>query len=438
MAALLAVTVSGQQPKRKPAPWVAPLFPAEPAWLITLPATPTADGAMDADRVYVPVGDPELPPDDVPVLAARTLDAPANVPGLEGIAAHITRQVIVPSVPLLPPSAMMAAINRETGAREWGVRLKTIWPPAVGAGVVFAAVGQEIWAIDAATGRRRWSLALDTAPRAPMLLGGNMLIVLTAPDELVGIRTDTRTIAWRRRIGDQGAVRMSVDDRAVYLATAAGRLSRVMLADGSIDWEQELEKGIGAGEPVLSEPAIARDRVLVGSTTNSFLAIDPESGRTAWRWNYRHIGGDVIGAGVDKDVVYMAALDGILRALNRGNGNQRWKREIGTRPTRPPVAFGGVVVVTGLNPTLSVFDGKTGAPLGTWAAEANTALQGPPLIDPVMRPFRTSIVVILRNGRVTALRSTAMLFKEPAAVPASALPGLPGRPMPREPYPGRR
>jgi outer membrane protein assembly factor BamB len=245
--------------------------------------------------------------------------------------------------------------------------------------------------------------------------------------ELLAVRTDTHAVAWRRHIGESASVRLDADDRAAYVATAEGRLIRVMLADGSVDWDQVLYAG------ALGEPLAIRDRVLVGtaSTTpstmgsRSFFALDPDSGGVRWNWDYRHLGGHPIGAAAEGDVVYMAALDEILRALNRSNGNQKWKRLIGTRPRFPPVAFGGIVVVVGTNPLLSAFNGKTGAPIGTWAAPANTETQGAPLIDPVLRPFRTSIVVILRDGQVSALRPTAMMFREPAVTPPTTLPGQP-------------
>jgi hypothetical protein len=43
------------------------------------------------------------------------------------------------------------------------------------------------------------------------------------------------------------------------------------------------------------------------------------------------------------------------------------------------------------------------------------------------------MVIIMRDGRVTGLRPTAMLFREQLATPLTV---LPGRPLPRERLPG--
>jgi hypothetical protein len=155
-------------------------------------------------------------------------------------------------------------------------------------------------------------------------------------------------------------------------------------------------------------------------------------------------GGDVTGVVVDEDVAYVVSLDNIVRALNRGNGNQRWKTELPTRPILPPRVFFGTVVVTGLAPAVSTFAAKDGMAVATWAPPppADAELQGPPLIDGFLDPFGVAMVVILRDGRVIGVRPAAMMFPEPAAAPVRFVPGrvlpaerLPGAPEPVTPTP---
>ena len=137
--------------------------------------------------------------------------------------------------------------------------------------------------------------------------------------------------------------------------------------------------------------------MLVGSTNNFLYALNAENGRIAWKWR---TGGDVIGAAADADIVYLASLDNVLRAVNRNNGNQRWKTEIPTRPSVPPIGFGDIVVLAGVAPQLDSFLGKTGAVQGNYQAPSD--LQGAPLIDRTLTPYRVAIVVIGRDGTVIA------------------------------------
>jgi hypothetical protein len=159
--------------------------------------------------------------------------------------------------------------------------------------------------------------------------------------------------------------------------------------------------------------------VFVGSTDNFFYAFDSKSGNLEWKWRS---GGDVIGAAVDEEEnVYFASLDNILRAVKRGNGNQRWKEEIPSRPALPPRAFGRIVVTAGVAPQITAFSAKTGERLGSYTAPAE--LEGPPLIDPVLKPYRVTFVTITRDGRAVGLRSSRLMFPEPKLEPLQPLPG---------------
>ena len=124
--------------------------------------------------------------------------------------------------------------------------------------------------------------------------------------------------------------------------------------------------------------------------------------------------------------MYFASLDNMIRAVNRGNGNQRWQKSTGTRPVFPPRALSGIVVLPGLMPAVTVFVGKTGAVMGTHAAGN---LVGAPLVDPVLKPFRVALVTITREGVVEALRPAGVVFREAALTP---LPAFPGRRIARE------
>ena len=399
LATLVTSVAWGQQPNRKPEPYVAPLLPAEATWATTLAAPPAAAGALDDHHVYVPLQD------------VSTV--------VEGESVRV------------PGSAAISALDRATGVARWFNPIESVLPPVAGGDSVFVATRSDLHAVHTLTGLRQWSVPLPSEVRAPMLLRGNLLVALTAPDVLIAIRTDTREVAWRRPIGESGGVLMDADTRAIYLTTERGRVMRVNLADGSLQWDRTL-----AADVKLSAPGIGGGLVLVGSTTNALWALDSDNGKNKWAWPpHRFFGGDIVGAAVAGDVVYVSSNENQLRALNRDNGNQRWKLATG-RPVAPPRAFFGTVVVTALAPTLATFTEnktKTGVAVSSWAAPIDAQLQGAPLIDQNLKPFQVAVVVIMRDGRVTGLRPIGMMFAEPALTPLVTLPGFP---LPRERLPG--
>jgi len=343
----------------------APVVAAEQAWRLTLGVLPSAGGAIDEARVYIPMRD-----------------------------------------------ALLIALDRETGVLQWMREVHTELPPVVAGGTVYVAADGAIRALDAATGEDRWQTPLTATVVAPMTWDTGWLIAMVEPGEVVALRAADGEILWRRPVGAVSShPAVPGGERAIYLSLADSRVVALSITDGTVLWEQKVPG-------TLSEPATARDRVFVGSTDNFFYAFDDESGALEWKWRE---GGDVIGAAVDGDVVYYASLDNVLKAVNRGNGNQRWRKETGTRPVLPPRTFGGTVVVPGLMPAMAAFVGRTGAAMGTYAASGY--LVGPPLIDTTIDPMRVSFVTITREGVVEAMRSTALTLRETPGTPMTALPG---------------
>jgi outer membrane protein assembly factor BamB len=362
--------------KKKLKPEPAPLFPAVQAWLVPFNVATSAGGAMDADRVYVPLQSSEL------------------------------------------KSGELKALDRETGVEVWAQPVETIWPPIVSDGVVYVAEKETIRSLDARTGEQLDAWPIDGALAAPLTSHAGWLVAPLESRRVQARRehSDGKPDSWTVDLSSRSRHRAAAGTDALYFALEDGRVVALNLS-GDMLWEKKLPG-------TLSEPAVAADRVLVGSTNNFFYALDAETGKLEWKWR---AGGDVIGAAADKGVVYFASLDNILRAVNRGNGNQRWKTVIATRPAIPPRTFGGLVVMTGVAPETSAFNAETGQANGSYVAPSE--LQGAPLIDPVLKPYRVAIVAITRDGRVIGLRPQAMLFEEP---PLAPLQSLPGRRLPRE------
>jgi outer membrane protein assembly factor BamB len=362
-AALRREAIAREWRNAKPAP--VPIVATEPAWTVTLPAAPSAAGAFDEQRVYVPLR-----------------------------------------------SNLLVALNRETGVLDWTRPIETGVPPLAVDGALFFVQGGQLHAASARDGTERWSVPVEGEITAPLAWDNGWLFAIAAPGDAVAFRAADGRQIWRRPLGGASAhPAVPGGDAAVFFSLGDSRLVALDEATGEILWHQQLTG-------TLSPPAVARDRVFVGSTDNFLYAFDTDTGRPEWKWRN---GGDVIGAAADGEMVYFASLDNIIRAVNRGNGNQRWKKPTGTRPTGPPVAFGGVVVLPGLMPAATVFVGRTGEVMGTQAAAGDVV--GPPLVDTAPRPFRVSMVSITREGVVEAVRPAGLMFRETALLPMTALPG---------------
>jgi len=372
----------GAAPKKKILPVPLPLLPVAQEWIATLDDVPSAGGAMDDERVYIPI-EPE----------------------------------------------MIVALGRSTGAKLWTRDVGSMWPPVVIDETLYVAASDEIHALDAATGQERWRTPFEGAMTAPLVAAGmrgsDLLLATVENGRVIAFAADDGRTLWTRDLGASSRFAPALDGTRAFFALDDSRAVAVRVADGRVEWEQRLEG-------MLNQPSFTRDRVFIGSNTNLLFALDNVNGRLAWRWK---TGGDVIGTSGDaKGGAYYASLDNVLRAVNRGNGNQRWIKEIPTRPLLPPQTFGDgvmyeeIVVLTGVTSEIDAFAAKTGAAVGMYMPPSD--LQGAPLIDPVLKPYRVGMVVITRDGRAIGLKSSAMLLPEPAATPFTS--ELPGRHLERE------
>ena len=311
-------------------------------------------------------------------------------------------------------SGSTVGIDRQTGALLWSRAITSPWPVVVGEGVAYVMdAGNDLHALDAATGTTLW---VRRQPRnllaAPTYAAGRLVLVFEQGD-YVSLRASDGHEQWRLRIANDAPLfPPQPGGEHFFVALDGGHLAAISALDGQLAWRRTI-----GGR--LSVPAWAADRVFVGSTDNYLYALDAEDGDLEWRWR---AGGDVIGAAPDTDGgVYFASLDNILRRLNQGNGNQRWREEIPTRPAVVPQAVANIVVVTGVAPIVAGFSGTNGMATGSYTAPAEVL--GAPLIDADLKPFSVGMVVLTRDGRLAGLTPVAAMYREPPLTPLTAMPG---------------
>lgn len=326
-------------------------------------------------------------------------------------------------IPIQPEE--IQALDRATGAKVWKRNIESARPPVLHDDVLFVAASDEIHALDPATGGQKWRTSFEKPMISPLVSSGEILVAVFDPGDVIAFAADDGRTVWTRALGAASRHAPVSDGTRLFFALDDSRIVALAVADGARAWELKLDG-------MLSQPSVARDRVFVGSTNNSLYALDNEKGRLAWRWRS---GGDVVGesAGL-KDRIYYASLDNVLRAVNRGSGNQQWIRQIATRPVLPPRTLGGepdyeeIVVLVGVTSEIDAFVAKDGLPAGIYVPPSD--LLGAPLIDPELKPYRVAMVVITRDGRAIGLRPTAMNLPEPANTPFTT--ELPGRRLERE------
>jgi outer membrane protein assembly factor BamB len=253
---------------------------------------------------------------------------------------------------VLPPG-IVAAFGIGDGSEMWRRELNADRPLALAGDHLFVAAGEAIHVLRASDGEVVWRQPSGTLS-APLLVQDGWVIA-SADGHVTARRASDGSVVWKQPAGPQRHP-ASIEGDALYLPLSDGGVLALDLATGKERWRRRLR-----GEP--SEILALPGRIYLGSDRH-FYCLNADDGHTEWPVR---LGAPIIGRPVvDGDHIYFAAMDNMLRALDRKNGAIRWNVGIPFRPTGTPLIVGSVIVVPGAAANLRTFDmltGKTVAPI---------------------------------------------------------------------------
>ena len=306
--------------------------------------------AASAQQLPVPAGVPaQLPGTSAAAVAApATIAWTVDVPAAPIVSPIITADRVV----LAHLPGIVAAFDRADGRVVWRAELSPEQPLATDGTLVFIAAGEQIHALRLADGSAAW--------RAPT---GTLTAPLTVKDGWLVAPIDGRLTA--RRVADGSAVwtidappqreAAAIAGDVLFASVAGGKLVARDLANGAIKWERQL-----GGES--GEPFVLGDDVFLGAADKGFYCVDAVTGEIEWRMR---VGAAIRGrASTDGVRVFFAALDNLVRAVDRSDGAMRWHKGMPFRPMAGPVVAGGSVFVAGPGTELRVLLAATGNPAG--------------------------------------------------------------------------
>lgn len=223
------------------------------------------------------------------------------------------------------------ALDAVSGTPRWraqtGGRVRS--SPAVAGGMVYAAsFDGHVYAFDLATGTQRWRHATEGASLNSAEFGYDRRSVIASPAVAGGVvyvgardghfyALDAATGARRWRIAHDrtswSIASPAVADSLVYEGSSDARFFHALRrADGKEIWR------ISTPGIVWSSPALVGGLVYFGTGAGSVLAVDAATGREAWRYQ---TGGPIHSSPVvAHGVLYVGSVDGGVYALRGGEG----------------------------------------------------------------------------------------------------------------------
>ena len=207
-------------------------------------------------------------------------------------------------------------------------------------------VGSEdnsLYAFDADSGKKLWShettnLIVSTpsivASRQAIIFGGcdGLLHVIPATRDGKGDKTEIE-------IGSYIANTSPVADGIAYIADNSGNILAIDMESGETAWE------VKTGNEFTSSPAVTETHLIVGGPDKRLVAYNRVTGEETWSFRARRsIDSSPV---VCKSAIWFGGMDARIYSVNPEDGSEMWSYELGTQVKASPAISAQTLVVCG-------------------------------------------------------------------------------------------
>jgi outer membrane protein assembly factor BamB len=267
----------------------------------------------------------------------------------------------------------------------WTFRIDSPWgaAPTLVDGVLIAGANNgTVYAIDAATGRQKWSVKVTEAdPRSrqffsPVAATEKRLYIGGCDGSLYALDMGSGAVVWKVDCGDWVRSQPFINGSTVCIATLEGKVFAYQDEGSSarLLWE-----AFPDGHPILSDLDGDAQGVLVNTANLDLVALDLRDGHEQWRRSLipcdRENGTKIYADSmpelmqapvtVAEGTVYFAGTDGFVYAVQADTGRRLWRFELGGRISGAPTVCNERVFIGqfGGDGLFYAIDARSGAPL---------------------------------------------------------------------------
>ena len=268
------------------------------------------------------------------------------------------------------------AIDLATGKKKWSYKtdLGFSAAAAVRDGRVIAGDSDgKVYCLNAADGAEIWGFeAGGEINGGPNFYKDNVLIG-SQDATLYCVKAATGEKVWEHKIGDQIRSFLTVVENRAFLAGCDGKLHIINLDDNSTLGSVEIESPTGC------TPAMLGDRVFFGTEGSTFLAVDWRKAEVAWRYRSPRQQAYRSSAAATDNAIIVGGRDKQVVALDPKSGSEVWKYTTRHRVDSSPVVSGNRVFFGAADGRLTALDVKSGEKV--WEYEAGGQFNASPAVS---------------------------------------------------------
>jgi outer membrane protein assembly factor BamB len=225
--------------------------------------------------------------------------------------------------------------------------------PAVAGGTVYIGSDDDkVYALNAATGRLRWSYSTAGAVESSPAVAGGTVYIGSFDHKVYALNAATGHLRWSYSTAGAVVSRPAVAAGTVYVGSFDDRVYALNAATGHLRWSYT------TGSDVYSSPAVAGGTVYIGSEDDNVYALNAATGRL--RWSFKTGRGVYSSPVVAGGTVYAGSTDDTVYALDAATGRLRWSYPTGDYVNSSPALAGGVVYIGSNDNRVYALDAATG------------------------------------------------------------------------------
>ncbi len=279
--------------------------------------------------------------------------------------------------------------HRPPYRRLWLLRARWLveYPPVVGYGTVYVSQLRGVfYAVDAATGKKRWTRRFPYCSAASAALARGLVIESFIPRPcshgprgvpglVIAMRAGDGKTVWTQPIPSESSP-LVVGGR-VYVGSWNHRVYALGLGSGKILWSTRLDGEINASV------AYAAGMLYVGDNSGTMTALSARTGAVRWKarsFSRLRFGREYFYAtpAVAYGRVFASNTDGTVYAFGATTGHLLWAQHVGTYVYTAPAVWDRKIFVGTYDGTFAALDAATGKQV--WSRSMPAAVHGAPTV----------------------------------------------------------
>ncbi|RZK38652.1 MAG: metallophosphoesterase [Pedobacter sp.] len=244
--------------------------------------------------------------------------------------------------------------------------------------VVFGNSLGYVEALNRSTGKKTWTFKTKGAIYSSPVISEQLVILGSGDGTIYALNVNNGKLVWKLTTDNAILSSPIIDGDKVLIGGSDNTFRAIAVKTGKLIWKFSDVEGTMVGKPL-----IYRGKVIFGSWGRHLYALDLKTGTLVWKWNNgsgnRMLSPAMCTPVATNGVVYIAAPDRFLTAINAANGETVWRtKEAAVRESIGLSADSSVVYGKTMQDEIVAFKTNTTSPVLAWKINAGFGYEHTP------------------------------------------------------------